>query len=88
MVLREARLRIREAIASPPRLAVPIGHALGSCAEPQKTGGTSTGGSHAMVIYRTHPYPAYGGPGAVTGDVAGRQGRHGLQNSPLEEPGG
>ena len=28
-----------------------------------------------MVIHRTHPYPAYGGPGAVTGDVAGRQGR-------------
>ena len=26
-----------------------------------------------MVIHRTHPYPAYGGPGAVTGDVAGRQ---------------
>ena len=28
-----------------------------------------------MAIHRTHPYPAYGGPGAVTGDVAGRQGR-------------
>ena len=23
----------------------------------------------------TYPYPTYGGPGAVTGDVAGRQGR-------------
>ena len=44
-----------------------------SCAEPQKTGATSTGGSHAMVIHRTHPYPAYGGPGPVGGGPRGRR---------------
>ena len=58
---------------------LPIGHArclareLRACAEAQETGGTSTGGSHAMVIHRTHPYPAYGGTGAVTGAGTGRQ---------------
>ena len=81
---REGCLRIREAIASPPRLAVPIGHALGSCAEAQETGGTSTGGYQAMVIHRTHPYPAYGGPGPVTGASTGR--RDAIGNpTPLEE---
>ena len=37
-----------------------------------------------MVIHRTHPYPAYGGPGAVTGGVPGRQGRR-ANEYPLEE---
>ena len=48
---------------------------LGGCVEAQGARATSSGGYQAMVIHRTHPYPAYGGPGAVTGDVAGRQGR-------------
>ena len=26
-----------------------------------------------MVIHRTHPVPAYGGPGAVTGGSTGRR---------------
>ena len=56
-----------------PSCGASIGHALGSCAEAQETGGTSTGGYQAMVIHRTHPYPAYGGPGPVTGASTGRR---------------
>jgi len=41
--------------------------ALGSCSEAQGSRATWSGGCFAMVIHRTHPVPAYGGPEAVTG---------------------
>ena len=47
--------------------------ALGSCSEAQGSRATWSGGCFAMVIHRTHPVPAYGGPRAVTGGSRGRR---------------
>ena len=46
---------------------------LGGCVEAQGARATSSGGCFAMVIHRTHPVPAYGGPEAVTGGSTGRR---------------
>ena len=50
---------------------------LGGSAEAQGARATSSGGYFGVVIHRTGPYPAYGGPGPVTGATPGRQGRRG-----------
>ena len=47
--------------------------ALGSCSEAQGSRATWSGGCFAMVIHRTHPVPAYGGPRTVTGGSRGRR---------------
>ena len=45
--------------------------ASGSSAEPQGARATSSRGSQSMVIVRTHPRPAYGVAGPVTGAYTG-----------------
>ena len=47
----------------------------GGRSEAQGARATSSGGYFGVVIHRTGPYPAYGGPGPVTGATTGRQGR-------------
>ena len=54
--------------------------ALGSCSEAQGSRATWSSGCFAMLIHRTHPLPAYGGPRAVTG---GSRGRRDVPTDPL-----
>ena len=63
---------------SPTPLTLAIDGSFGSCSEGQGVRAVSSGGSLAMVIHRTGPYPAYGGPGPVTRATTGRQGRFGI----------
>ena len=46
---------------------------LGGCAEAQGARATSSGGYFGVVIHRTGPYPAYGGPDPVSGAPRGRR---------------
>ena len=46
--------------------------ALGGHSEAQGARATSSGRYFGVVIHRTGPYPAYGGPGPVTGATTGR----------------
>ena len=58
-----------------------LNHALWSYSEPQGARMTSSGGSESVGIHRTHPCPAYGGPGPVAG---GRRGRWDGLGNPIQ----
>ena len=49
---------------------------------------TTAGGSQAMVIHRIHTYPAYGGPGPVTGGLGDDSGDIGNPTPVCQEQGG
>ena len=68
-----ARMQARDVTLAPRCRRDVTDSGLGGCVEAQGARATSSGGYFAMVIHRTHPLPAYGGPRAVTGGSRGRR---------------
>ena len=68
-----ARMQARDVTLAPRCRRDVTDSGLGGSAEAQRARATSSGGCFAMVIHRTHPVPAYGGPRAVTGGSRGRR---------------
>ena len=71
-----ARVQARDVTLAPRCRRDVTDSRLGGCSEAQGARATSSGGYFGVVIHRTGPYPAYGGPGPVTGATPGRQERH------------
>ena len=68
-----ARMQARDVTLAPRCRRDVTDGGLGGCAEAQGARATSSGGYFGVAIHRTGPYPAYGGPGPVTGATPGRQ---------------
>ena len=68
-----ARMQARDVTLAPRCRRDVTDGGLGGSAEAQGARATSSGGCFAMVIHRTHPVPAYGAPGTVTGGSRGRR---------------
>ena len=70
-----ARMQARDVTLAPRCRRDVTDSGLGGSAEAQcaRATSSSSGGCFAMVIHRTHPVPAYGAPGTVTGGSRGRR---------------